>query len=311
MSVFRLSQKHIFTPAVYIRLLSQALALRQQIRDTQADIERRKGLLSMGNLSSMAPAARNNFEDFITASQEKRKAIEEKLDTAIAHLTEADFWVLPSPDEYTTRINTVEPPEYYTALARRLEVAEARVRHWSELSTPIHQGTTTVAIGQEHIVDIDPLSSRPLKRRCPSPRGYLTEASTISDIMELLVHIETKATELEGETLTGERLAEKIEELLEPMWRASGLFKLNADLDRDDPTKSHSSVEEYSAVMHSTQFELTDSIMHRLDSELDILCDELANLSTTGAGLELRIGQLRVETEGLKETTARVSGTVQ
>jgi len=48
----------------------------------------------MGNLSSMAPAARNNFEDFITASQEKRKAIEEKLDTAIAHLTEADFWVL-------------------------------------------------------------------------------------------------------------------------------------------------------------------------------------------------------------------------
>ena len=262
----------------------------------------------MGNVSSMAPATRDNFEDFLTSSQEKRKVIEEKLNTAISQLIEADFWLLPSPNEYAAHTTSGEPSENYAALAKRLDVAEARVREWSDMGLPTHQDTAV--IDKVDTIQIDHLSSRPPKRRRTSLRGSWTEASDVSDIMERLVCIETKAAELEGETLHGERLTEKIEERLEPMWQASGLSKSNANLDHDGLTKSNPSGEECPAAIRHTQPKLPGSIINRLDSDLNILCDELASLSTAGAGLELQIGQLRSETEVLKETTARVGGNV-
>ena len=202
--------------------------------------------------------------------------MEEKHDSIVAQLYEADLWPTPVP----TQSNPAEQRQsnFSTANAdftSRLDAIESRLTEY-EASNALGQQSGTISDVPES--GTDPLPSSAKRRG----------SWDVQNILERTDRLQNRVDELEADALDGDRLTEEVDAILEGrLFRPpSGLRRKATGGNADAP--------------HPPLSEPLGDVVRKLDSDLDILCSGLVGLPSAD-DLASQVGALRRETEVLKE----------
>jgi hypothetical protein len=236
--------------------------------DIDTSLERRIALHSTAIISAMAPSAGANAETLKDPNRDKQMNLEDQLNSVISQLVEDDFWSLP-PTQSGTSGNRQQPQLSVSlaVLGRRLDIMETQLNKVREAA-------------QFHVSIEDERTSRSSKKRRTSSKRSFQAPINIQDLLGRLDRLQNKAIELVAEALFDERLLEKVDERVEGRLLET-------------------------PVTPPLQTDSVKNIVQELDTELDALCIELADINT--GDLVSQIGALRLETGNLKQTMDSVS----
>lgn len=255
-----------------ISLLTQAHNLVQKLSGIGADLERQTALHS--NNSAIEALAGANLETLKDSARQAQMNLEGKLNSIISQLVEDDLWPLPTSKQSVTSVRRPQPQSSASLaeLGCLLDTLETQLNKVTEMAKS-YQGQVSVIRSQEE--GALPASKR---RRLSSKRSS-QESVIFQEVLGRLDCLQGKANELEADKLSDGRLLEEVDE------RVDGWL-----LEK--------------SVIRPLQADSLEDAVQELDTDLDVLCNELAELDT--ADLMSQVGTLRLETGNLKQTMESV-----